>query len=451
MSKSTQWKVTITLVLVVASVWLLIPTIRWYSHPREEQERLQRIGDPMAEKTLKLGLDLQGGMHLLLEVELDKVPADMERTEAMGRALEIIRNRVDQFGVAEPLIARQGDRWIVVQLPGIAEPQRALDLIGRTALLEFRLVSEAPMPGPDEEASEGTEVLEDRQGSRYLVETEAPLTGASLRNARVQMSGEFNRPVIGFNLKSEAADTFSRLTGNNVGRRLAIVLDDVVQSAPEIRERIPGGEGIIQGNFTMETARDLAIILRAGALPAPVRIIENRTIGPSLGRDSIRAGLTAMVLGFSLVLIFMIIYYRTAGIIADVALLLNILLLLGVMAYFHFTLTLPGIAGIILIIGMAVDANVLIFERIREELALGKTPRVAIDAGYGKAVTTILDANITTLIAAVFLFQFGTGPVKGFAVTLFIGITASMFTAIVVTRTIFEVTALDRQVKEIRI
>ena len=451
MSKSTQWKVTITLVLVVVSVWLLIPTLRWYSQPREEQERLQRVGDPIAEKTLKLGLDLQGGMHLLLEVELDKVPADMERTEAMGRALEIIRNRVDQFGVAEPLIARQGDRWIVVQLPGIAEPQRALDLIGRTALLEFRLVSEASMPGPDEEAPEGTEVLEDRQGSRYLVETEAPLTGASLRNARVQMSGEFNRPVIGFNLKSEAADTFSRLTGNNVGRRLAIVLDDVVQSAPEIRERIPGGEGIIQGNFTMETARDLAIILRAGALPAPVRIIENRTIGPSLGRDSIRAGLTAMVLGFSLVLIFMIIYYKTAGIIADVALLLNILLLLGVMAYFHFTLTLPGIAGIILIIGMAVDANVLIFERIREELALGKTPRVAIDAGYGKAVTTILDANITTLIAAVFLFQFGTGPVKGFAVTLFIGITASMFTAIVVTRTIFEVTALDRQVKEIRI
>ena len=451
MNKSTQWKVTITLVLIVASVWLLLPTIRWYSFPAEEQARLQRARDPIVERTLNLGLDLQGGMHLLLEVELEKVPEDLDRTEAMGRALEIIRNRVDQFGVSEPLITRQGDRWIVVQLPGIDEPQRAVDLIGRTALLEFRLVSEAPMPGSEEEMPEGVEILRDRQDARYLVNKEAELTGAALRTANVRMSGDFNRPVIAFTLKGDASDTFSSLTANNVGRRLAIVLDGVVQSAPEIRERIPGGEGIIQGHFTMETARDLAIILRAGALPAPVRIIENRTIGPTLGMDSIRAGLTAMGLGFILVLVFMVVYYKKAGLVADVALLLNILLLLGVMAYFRFTLTLPGIAGIILIIGMAVDANVLIFERIREELSLGKTPRVAIDAGYSKAITTIFDANITTLIAAVFLFQFGTGPVKGFAVTLFIGIMASMFTAIVVTRTIFEITAQDRQIKELKI
>lgn len=451
MHKATQWKITITLAIIVASVWLLLPTFRWYTYSAEEQDRLQRLRDPIAEKTLKLGLDLQGGMHLLLEAELDQVPDDIELNEAMGRALEVIRNRVDQFGVSEPLIARQGDRWIVVQLPGISDPNRALDLIGRTALMEFRLVNETPIPTDEADIPEGAEVLLDREGSRLLVNKEAQFTGAALRTANVRMSGDFNRPQIAFTLKSEAADIFSNVTANNVGRRLAIVLDGVVQSAPEIRERIPGGEGVIQGNFTLESARDLAIILRSGALPVPVSIIENRTIGPTLGMDSIRAGITALALGFLLVLVFMAIYYRSAGLIADFALLLNILILMGVMAYFHFTLTLPGIAGIILIVGMAVDANVLIFERIREELALGKTPRVAIDAGYAKALTTILDANITTMIAAVFLFQFGTGPVKGFAVTLFIGILASMFTAIIVTKTVFEITTQDRQIKELKI
>ncbi len=451
MNKSTQWKITITIVLLVGALWFLYPTFKWYWMSDAEQNKLRIVKDPILEKILNLGLDLQGGMHLMLEVEIDKIPEDMEKTEAMNRALEIMRNRVDQMGVAEPLIARQGDRWIIVQLPGISNPRRALELIGKTALLEFRLVNEEEIPSVGEEAPEGYEILKDRKDSIFLVKKEAELTGAALKTAKVRAGSGFKRPHIAFTLKSEAAKKFERITEANIDRRLAIVLDGVVQSAPVIRSRIPGGEGIIEGNFSMETARDLAIILRAGALPAPVRIIENRTIGPTLGKDSIKAGLTAMLAGFIIVLLFMLVYYRMAGSIADIALIMNIIILMGVMAYFHFTLTLPGIAGIILIIGMAVDANVLIFERIREEIAQGKTPRVAIDAGYKKATTTILDANVTTLIAAAFLFQFGTGPIKGFAVTLFIGIVASLFTAIVVSKTIFDVITEGRQVKKLRI
>lgn len=451
MNKSTQWKIIITIVLLVGALWFLYPTLKWYRMSDAEQNKLRIVKDPILEKILNLGLDLQGGMHLMLEVEIDKIPEDMEKTEAMNRALEIMRNRVDQMGVAEPLIARQGDRWIIVQLPGISNPRRALELIGKTALLEFRLVNEEEIPSVGEEAPEGYEILKDRKDSIYLVKKEAELTGAALKTAKVRAGSGFKRPHIAFTLKSEAAKKFERVTEANIDRRLAIVLDGVIQSAPVIRSRIPGGEGIIEGNFSMETARDLAIILRAGALPAPVRIIENRTIGPTLGKDSIKAGLTAMLAGFIIVLLFMLVYYRMAGSIADIALIMNIIILMGVMAYFHFTLTLPGIAGIILIIGMAVDANVLIFERIREEIASGKTPRVAVDAGYKKATTTILDANVTTLIAAAFLFQFGTGPIKGFAVTLFIGIVASLFTAIVVSKTIFDVITEGRQVKKLRI
>ena len=451
MNKITQWKITITLLLLVVALWLLYPTYKWYTMTPERRESLQKIRDPIVEKNIKLGLDLQGGMHLLLEVEIEKIPEDMDKEEAIIRALEILRNRIDQFGVSEPFIARQGDRWIVIQLPGIDDPKRAIDLIGKTALLEFRLVSDVELPIEDEDAPEGMEVLIDRDDIRYLVNKEADLTGASLKTARVNIGGDFNRPHIAFSLKPDAAREFERLTGSNIDRRLAIVLDRVVQSAPVIRSRIPGGEGIIEGNFTMDTARDLAIILRAGALPAPVKIVEKRVVGPTLGKDSISAGATAMAFGFIGVLLFMVLYYKKAGVIADIALVLNILFLMGAMAYFRFTLTLPGIAGIILIIGMAVDSNVLIFERIREELALGKTPRVAIDIGYSKAITTILDANITTLIAAAFLFQFGTGPIKGFAITLSIGIVASMFTAIVVTKTIFEVITEGRQIRELKI
>ncbi|MFH1414855.1 MAG: protein translocase subunit SecD [Elusimicrobiota bacterium] len=451
MKRKLQWKITITVLLVAVSLWLMYPTVKWYSKSSDEQQLLRNYKDPSLEKILKLGLDLQGGMHLILEVEIDKIPEELEKTEAMNRALEIMRNRVDQMGVSEPLITRQGDRWIIVQLPGISNPQRALDLIGMTALLEFRLVNEEESVTEMGQAPAGYEVLHDRDDRSFVVKKEAELTGAALKTANVRAGEGFKRPHIAFSLKSEAVKKFERVTEMNVDRRLAIVLDNVVQSAPVIKSRIPNGEGIIEGNFSMETARDLAIILRAGALPAPVHIIENRTIGPTLGKDSIKAGISAMIAGFIMVLVFMFVYYRTAGLIADVALLMNIIILMGVMAYFHFTLTLPGIAGIILIIGMAVDANVLIFERIREEITAGKTPRVAIDAGYSKATTTILDANVTTLIAAGFLFQFGTGPIKGFAVTLFIGIVASLFTAIIVTKTMFEVLTQDRQIKELKI
>lgn len=458
MNKATQWKITITLVLLGAAIWFLYPSVSWYSKSPEERTKLREVEDPIVGKILNLGLDLQGGMHLMLEVDLEKAPEELEKKDAMDQALEIIRNRVDQFGVSEPLIARQGDRWIVVQLPGVKEPERAVDLIGRTALLEFKLVSEKELPSPEEDPPEGFEVLEDRQGNRYLIEKEAKLTGAALEDAKVNVGGEFGQPRINFTLKDKAADKFEEITASSVDRRLAIVLDGVVQSAPVIRDRIPGGKGVIEGQFDMESARDLAIVLRAGALPAPVKIIENRTIGPTLGKDSITSGITAMLSGFIVVLIFMIIYYKKAGIIADVALIMNVILLLGamvgvpkLMGQSSFTLTLPGIAGIILIIGMAVDANVLIFERIREELKMGKTPRVAIDSGYSKATITILDANITTLIAAVFLFQFGTGPVKGFAVTLSIGIVASVFTAIVVSKTIFELLTQERKLEELSI
>ncbi len=451
MNKATQWKITITLVVVALSLWFLYPSFQWYTKSAEEKQKLQQIEDPVIEKILKLGLDLQGGMRLRLEVELDKIPEDMEANEAMNRALEIIRNRVDQFGVSEPLIAKQGLNWIIVQLPGVSDAGRALDLIGKTALLEFKLVSDQTI-GEDEEAPEGYEILQGREsGKKYLVKKEAELTGAALDNAEVKVGGNFNRPRISFTMKNDSAEKFKNITELNVNRRLAIVLDDIVQSAPNIKERIPNGQGIIEGNFTMETAKDLAIVLRAGALPAPVKIIEKRVVGPKLGRDSINSGIKAMTIGLIFILLFMIAYYKKSGIIAVVALLLNIIILFGAMAYFHFTLTLPGIAGIILIIGMAVDANVLIFDRIMEEIEKGKTPRVAIDAGYKKATTTILDANITTLIAAMFLFQFGTGPVKGFAVTLFIGILASMFTAIIVAKTIFDMITSERQIKELSI
>ena len=453
MKKSLQWKITIIMVVVIGSLWALYPSFRWYSMDSEQQERMRDMRDPVVERALNLGLDLQGGMHLTLEAQIDQAPDDISTREAVDRALEIIRNRIDQFGVAEPHIVRRGERWIDVQLPGVDEPERAIELIGRTARLEFHIVSEEFPPDEGEEVPEGYIVLQDRQGQRYMLSEEPELTGASLRNARVSTGGDFGRPHVAFELDSDGGRIFERVTEANIERRLAIVLDDVVQSAPTIRSRIPGGRGIIEGAFTLEDARDLAMLLRAGALPVPVEIIENRTIGPSLGEESIRAGVSALILGFIVVLLFMVFYYKVGGLIADLALVLDIIILLGVMVMpgLGFTLTLPGIAGIVLMTGMAVDANVLIFERIREELRGGKTPRVAIDAGYKKATVTILDANITTLVAAAFLFQFGTGPIQGFAVTLFIGIVVSMFTALVVTRTVFEIIAGERKIKGLKI
>ncbi len=381
---------------------------------------------------------------------------------AAEQALETIRNRIDQFGVNEPDIRRQGENRILIQLPGIKDTQRAKELIGKTALLEFKLLDESHDLDVALKGSipAGSELLyqdnEDSATERvikspYLVKKRTLLTGEYLTDARVQIDSQFNEPYISINFDKKGARIFERITEENVKKRLAIVLDNKVYSAPVIQEKITGGEARITGNFTTEEARDLAIVLRAGALPAPVKIIEERTVGPSLGADSIRNGLISIYVGGMLVILFMIVYYKVSGLIANIALILNIVLIAGGLAGFQATLTLPGIAGIILTIGMAVDANVLIFERIREEMNLGKTQRSAVNAGYSKATLTILDANVTTLIAALVLFQFGTGPVKGFAVTLSLGVLASLFTALILTRLVFDYLLINRKIKSLSI
>jgi len=384
------------------------------------------------------------------------------RKMAVDQALETIRNRIDQFGVSEPDIRPQENDRILMQLPGIKDPKRAIDLIGRTALLEFKLVDDDHSL---EEALKGNiplgnEILyqiaiDPKTGlekkTPFLLKKRTLITGEYLTDARVQIDNQYNEPYVSLSFNSRGAKLFERVTGENINKRLAIVLDKKVNSAPVIQSKIGGGRAIITGRFTMDDARDLAIVLRAGALPAPVKIIEERTVGPSLGKDSIEKGRKSMIIGGVFVIIFMIIYYGLSGIIADLALALNILFIMAGLAFFGATLTLPGIAGIILTIGMAVDANVLIFERIREEQRLGKTPRAAIEGGYGKAFMTILDANVTTLIAALVLFQFGTGPVRGFAVTLSIGIICSFFTAIFVTRIIFDYLYVKRKMKKVSI
>jgi preprotein translocase subunit SecD len=407
-----------------------------------------------------------------MELDSTKLEAGTDINDALERAISIIRNRVDQFGVAEPLIARQGERWIVVQLPGIKDSVRAKELIGKTALLEFRMVDTNPVlsdiisklsaksatpsdinkfPEIAKLVPAGYVIMPGKEDRYYLVKSSPELTGAYLTNAKVQIGGEYGYPYVSLEFNRDGGHIFAAVTEANIEKNLAIVLDGMVQSAPVIRSRIPDGKAIIEGNFTMDDAKMLATVLRAGALPAPVRIIEERTVGPSLGEDSIKAGLISCAIGAFLVVLFMTVYYGTSGIIANFALLLNFLLLLGVMAYFHFTITLPGIAGVALTLGMAVDANVLILERIREELAAGKTHRVALDAGYAKAFVTILDSNVTTLIAALFLFQFGTGPIKGFAVSLTVGLCISMFTAIVVTKLIYDVLFKENIIDEINI
>ena len=530
--KNFSWKLILVFAVLLSAFIYIFPTLDMVVNNKKEPTLWPH-------RQINLGLDLQGGMHLVLEVDtakavegqverlaqeirdelrkerirkvsLDRIEGNkisaaiqdpqilekfttlldenfqfLERSTgtqsgvteiilevpeneaenieklAVDQALETIRNRIDQFGVAEPDIRRQGQKRILIQLPGIKDSDRAKDLIGRTALLEFKLVDEtqdvnAAVKG---NIAPGREVL-------YRVDMDADtgkttkvplvlkkrtlLTGANLTNARVDFD-QFNIPFVSINFDKKGARDFERITGDNVNRRLAIVLDDTVASAPVIQEKIAGGQARITGNFTLEEAKDLSIVLRAGALPAPVNILEERTVGPSLGADSIRTGLVSMMIGGILVVLFMIIYYKGAGMIADVALILNIVLIAGGLAAARATLTLPGIAGIILTIGMAVDANVIIFERIREELALGRTPRAAIDAGFNRATLTILDANVTTLIAAIVLFQFGTGPVKGFAVTLSLGVLASLFTSLVLSRLIFDYILGGRKVKTLSI
>ena len=614
MHRNITVKLVIIFFFLILFLYLLYPTIKFnYLLSANDKERL-KLEDPKAyesllDKSIKLGLDLQGGMHVVMEVDVEELVkalaknkdtrfeeawkeakeiaakedadfitvfarkleekgADLARyfgtksrkdkgeiisylrkqsDEAINRSLEIIRNRVDEFGVSEPTIQKQGTNRIIVELAGITDPSRVRKLLGKTALLEFRLLKdeqitqnvaakineyikgkiskedtsevsqpqdtsvvtpeelfgkseEEAMPDTTQKDSAALEreklfkenlffihpsdpqrllvpkenvarlklILQDPEIQRiiqneagdaeflwgkldptgeyysvYLVDKHPVLTGETITDAYPQPGsgydpGSFGKFEVSLTFNDDGARIFSRVTGANIGKRLAIVLDRKVHSAPTIQAKIRDGRARITGLETMEEAKDLAVVLKAGALPAPVKLLEERTVGPSLGRDSISKGTKSALLGLLLVAIFMIIYYKFSGFVADLALILNIIIILGVMSYFHATLTLPGIAGIILTIGMAVDANVLIFERIREELGKGKTVWSSIETGYGRAFITILDANITTLIAGVVLYNFGSGPIKGFALTLMIGIVASMFTAIFVTRTIFE-------------
>lgn len=376
------------------------------------------------------------------------------KEKTMRQTLNTLRNRVDAFGVEEPTIERQGigGNRIVLELPGVDDPERIKERLKTVAQLEWKEVVAGPFPSKEAALSayggkvpEGMELLSytPRRGMQtgkteyYLLKKRPIVSGKDLKNAR-RGTDENGFPAVDFSLSPEGGRKFARFTEKHLGDLVAIVLDNEIQSVPVVKTRV-GSRGQITGNFTQQEAQDLALLLRAGALPASMRYIEERTVGPSLGWDSIRKGVIAAIIGLLAVLIFMPIYYKWAGLNADVALILNMVIILGVLAYFRATLTLPGIAGLILTIGMSVDANVLIFERIREELRLGKTVRSAVDVGFNKAFWTIFDANLTTLIAALFLFQFGTGPIKGFAVTLSIGIIASMFTAIYVSRTIFEI------------
>jgi len=616
MKSSNATKFIIILLILAGALFLLYPTYQFNSMDDKAKDELrvnnQKEFFALKEKTINLGLDLQGGMYVILEVDIKELLDELAKNktpeftdalnetakaveeedldfisvfndklnerdlniarfyysaerrdegevlsylrdqskEAVQRSLEILRNRVDQFGVSEPIIQKQGESRIIVQLAGVDDPTRVRALIGKTALLEFRLLKDnvvsaqtiekinnyinskiSPIDtlavAADDETDSDTTTTSvekmfgidsakiaqtddavpdsvsslfepnlfflnpnDRQtvlvpvdkeekfrrilalpeiqaiisaeagnaeflwGSKpmnfneaylpvYLVNKHTELTGSTITDAAPR-SADPNDPnaAIGsyevtLNLDDSGSRTFARVTGANIGKRLAIILDDKVYMAPNISVKVTGGRARITGINDMEEARDLSIVLKAGALPAPVNFIGERTVGPSLGQDSINAGSYSAMLGLILVVIFMVIYYRFSGLVADIALVLNIVFILAVMAYFHATLTLPGIAGIILTMGMSVDANVLIFERIREELRRGKTVRASLDLGYEKALITILDANITTFIAGLVLYTFGTGPIQGFALTLMIGIAASMFTAIFVTRVIF--------------
>jgi preprotein translocase subunit SecD len=371
----------------------------------------------------------------------------------MDQAIKTIRNRIDQFGVAEPDIRKQQGNRIQVQLPGLQDPERAINIIGQTAHLEFKMVDDTAdvdkavkgILAPGRELS--TLVTTRADGSQteapIVLKKDAVLTGEYITDAKVLLD-TWNKPYVSISFNSRGGTIFANLTGENVNKRMAIVLDGKVYSAPVIQEKISGGKASITGNFTKEEARDLAVVLRAGSLPAPVLILEQRTVGPSLGQESIDKGLMSAAIGMIIVLAFMALYYGFAGLVADFVLCINIMLILSGLAVFGATLTLPGIAGIILTIGMAVDANVIIFERIREELRRGLTARAAIAEGYDRATLTIMDANVTTIIAAVILYQFGTGPVRGFAVTLTLGIITSMFTAIFVSRILFDLYTKSR-------
>ena len=422
-----------------------------------------------------------GALVFTLSLTPEEIKQLQERT--LSQSLEVLRNRIDQFGVTEPVLVRQGDDQIVVQLPGIQDPQRALDLIGQTAQLEFKLVDDqTPVSLPDlieaalksgqlkpgytreqlnqalaDKIPADAEVYIEKSLNRetgrmeskpLLLKKKVLMTGDAVKNAVVRM-GDYNEPYVSVDFNRRGAAEFGRITGENVKRRLAIILDGVVRSAPVIQERIGGGKAQITGSYTPAEAHDLAIVLRAGALPATVKIVQNITVGPTLGADSITKGLTAGLIGTILVIGFMIFYYRFSGVVANYAMILNVILLLGALSLLGATLTLPGIAGIILSIGMAVDSNVLIYERMREEFHAGKPLKAGIDGGYDKAFWTIIDSHVTTLITACALFLFGTGPIKGFAVTLSLGVVLNLFTALFGTRVVYDWMILKRWLKKL--
>jgi len=540
MKKNILWRLSlIGITIVLAVIFFLHNTPGFQYMPEWWRQN-------MPNKGIVLGLDLQGGLHLVFEVEGDKAveitteryasrlkellakkkltadatvsglnitvsPSNPDIKKAIedgfptlapvetgsklvyrlsdreakrikdtsaDQALETIRNRIDQFGVSEPTIHRQGENEIVVQLPGVKDPKRAIDLIGKTAQLEFKIVddeakiaAELPQtiaPGEEEKfleqfagkIPENTEILFEKKINKetgvvrkipIMVKKQAALTGDLLSDAKVNIDSRFSEPYVSISFNDAGAKTFEDVTAANVKKRMAIILDNTVYSAPVIQERIAGGNAQITGSFTMEEAKDLSIVLRAGALPAPMKMLQNVTVGPSLGSDSIEAGKRAGMIGTVAVVIFMILYYRLSGVIADFALFLNIVLLLGAMASLNATLTLPGIAGIILAIGMAVDSNVLMFERMRDELRAGKTPRAAVDSGYDKAFWTIFDSHVTTLITAAVLFQFGTGPIKGFAVALSLGVSINLFTALIGTKSVFDIINSKRELTKLSI
>ena len=402
----------------------------------------------------------EGNAEILLTLSKDELRS--VRDYAIDQSLETIRNRIDQFGVSEPIIQRQGQTNILIQLPGIQDPERAKEIIGKTALLEFKLVDENAnaVEAAKSGAPPGREVLYGHVGKGegagadkvpYVLEPRSLMTGEYIQDARVRPAQQLQGASVELILNSSGGRIFEQITAANVKRRLAIVLDNRVYSAPVIQERIGGGRASISGSFDIKEARDLAIVLRAGALPAPVEIAEERTVGPSLGQDSISQGVTSFIVGGALVIIFMIAYYKGAGLLANVAVIFNILYMVAILAGFQAVLTLPGIAGIVLTIGMAVDANVLINERIREELRAGRAVRSAIEAGYQNALPAILDSNITTFLSGVILFQFGTGPIKGFAVTLCIGILTTILTAVYLTRIYYDYRTGSRKLERVSI
>lgn len=530
MKEGLRWRIALTLVVAVMGLAYTLPSI-----PAFKSSPLQKI---LPDNKVSLGLDLMGGIHLTLGVDVDKalenalsqtgndlreiardegiflmrprvvagdrlefillkkeqrgeldslLKKQFERLTvsppqvlnddrvkyslafsseykkylsnlALDQAVKTIRNRIDQFGVAEPDIRKQQDNRIQVQLPGLNDPERAIQIIGKTAHLEFKMVRDDVDPANVARGivPPGTEIreMQERGASGasipVVVNREAVMTGENIVDARASFD-QFNQPYVIMTFNDRGARMFELVTGENKGKRMAIVLDGKVYSAPVIQEKIRGGRASITGRFSDAEAHDLALVLRAGALPAPVHILEERSVGPSLGQQSIDQGVTAALAGGVLVVIFMVVYYGFAGLVANVALSFTLVLILAGLAGFGATLTLPGIAGIILTLGMAVDANVLIFERIREELRKGLTPRAAIQEGYSRATLTIVDANITTIIAAVILYQFGTGPIRGFAVTLSLGILASMFTAIFVSRVLMDIWSLKRQGRKLSI